>query len=148
VARALALAGAEILLYPTAIGSEPRAPGYSSYLHWARAQLGHAAANITPLIVSNRIGTERGQAGSELTFYGGSFIAGPAGEVLAQVGGAPQANGGPDAEPSPVEGFAMAELDLDAIARMRRGWGVFRDRRPELYASLLSLDGRSGGPPH
>lgn len=75
-ARALAVQGAEVLLYPTAIGSEPQDPQYNSYPHWCRAMIGHAACNIMPLVVSNRIGMER-SSGSFIEFYGGSFIAGP-----------------------------------------------------------------------
>ncbi|MEZ5714611.1 MAG: nitrilase-related carbon-nitrogen hydrolase [Paracoccaceae bacterium] len=82
-ARALALKGAEVLMFPTAIGSEPEDPAYDSAAHWRRTMQGHAAANILPLVASNRIGTEQG-ARSEIAFYGTSFIAGPTGEILAE----------------------------------------------------------------
>ena len=89
---------------------------------------GHAAANLTPVAAANRVGTERGPAGTEITFYGSSFIAGPAGEVLACAERAGEA-------------VLTATFDLDAIAAQRAGWGLFRDRRPELYAPLATLDG-------
>ncbi|MFV0474222.1 MAG: N-carbamoylputrescine amidase [Pikeienuella sp.] len=123
-ARAMALMGAEALLYPTAIGSEPPAPGYDSQPHWETVMRGHAGANLTPLVASNRIGTER-QGGREVAFYGSSFIAGPTGEILARAGR--------------EEAMITAEIDLDATARMRAAWGLFRDRRPELYARLAKL---------
>lgn len=126
-ARAMALKGAELLLYPTAIGSEPPAPDYDSQLHWETTMRGHAAANIMPLAASNRIGRER-QNGTDVTFYGTSFIAGPAGEIAAQAG-------------REEEAVRVATFDLDAIAALRGSWGVFRDRRPELYRALATLDG-------
>ena len=129
-ARAMALLGAEVLLYPTAIGSEPHDTGLDSSGHWQRVMQGHAGANLTPLIASNRIGTEPGRSGTEITFYGSSFIAGPTGEKVAEAG-------------RTDETVLTATFDLDGIARQRRSWGVFRDRRPELYAPLLSLDGRA-----
>jgi N-carbamoylputrescine amidase len=128
-ARCLALQGAEILLYPTAIGSEPHDPALDSRDHWQRVMQGHAGANLMPLVASNRIGTEAGEACS-LTFYGSSFIAGPRGEILA---GADRGE----------ETVITATVDLDAIAEIRAAWGVFRDRRPDLYRSLLTLDGGS-----
>lgn len=128
-ARAMALKGAEVLLYPTAIGSEPPpAPPVDSRDHWRRVMQGHAGANYVPLVASNRIGLEKGRTG-EMTFYGSSFIAGPTGEIAAELGRA-------------EEGFVTAEFDLDAIAVARASWGLFRDRRPELYGSLTSHDGR------
>jgi N-carbamoylputrescine amidase len=127
-ARAMALLGAEMLFYPTAIGSEPQDPGLDSRHHWRRVMQGHAGANLMPLVASNRIGTEAGER-SEITFYGTSFIAGPTGEIVADMD---------DHE----AGTIVAEFDLDAIAQQRRSWGVFRDRRPELYAPLMSLDGQ------
>jgi N-carbamoylputrescine amidase len=127
-ARAMALQGAEALFYPTAIGSEPPpAPPVDSRDHWRRVMQGHAAANLMPLIASNRIGTEKGAA-SEITFYGSSFIAGPAGEIVAELDRS-------------HEGIATASFDLDAIAKARASWGLFRDRRPELYGPLISHDG-------
>jgi len=124
-ARSMALMGAEVLLYPSAIGSEPEAPGYDSQPHWETVMRGHAGANLMPLVASNRIGTEA-QGGREVTFYGSSFIAGPTGEVLAR--------GSRDGEE-----VVSATLDLDAAAELRRGWGLFRDRRPETYGRLTSL---------
>ncbi|KAG2495677.1 hypothetical protein HYH03_006277 [Edaphochlamys debaryana] len=140
-ARALALQGAEVILYPTAIGSEPQDPSLNSYPHWMRAQQGHAAANLVPIVVSNRIGTEQLPGGQPSVFYGGSFIAGPHGEVLAQVGAPELRDGNPHPRPAPVEGFVTAELDLDSVRAERVAWGVFRDRRPELYGPLATLGG-------
>ncbi len=129
-ARAMALMGAEILCYPTAIGSEPPpAPAVDSSAHWRREMQGHAGANYVPLIASNRIGREVGET-CEITFYGTSFIAGPAGEILADAG-------------RDKEAVITATVDLDAIASARQSWGLFRDRRPDLYGSLLSLDGKA-----
>lgn len=127
-ARAMALMGAEILCYPTAIGSEPPpAPPVDSSAHWRRVMQGHAGANYLPLVASNRIGREVGET-CEITFYGTSFIAGPTGEILADAGRDKAA-------------IITATVDLDAIAAARNSWGIFRDRRPELYAPLMSLDG-------
>ena len=127
-ARAMALMGAEILVYPTAIGSEPPpAPPVDSSAHWRRVMQGHAGANYLPLIASNRIGREVGET-CEITFYGTSFIAGPTGEILADAG-------------RDAEAVITASVDLDAIAVARSSWGMFRDRRPELYGPLMSLDG-------
>jgi N-carbamoylputrescine amidase len=129
-ARVMALQGAEILFYPTAIGTEPPpAPPVDSRDHWRRTMQGHAAANYVPLVASNRIGVEKGKA-SEMTFYGSSFIAGPTGEILADA-------------PRDKESVVTATLDLDEIRTMRTSWGLFRDRRPDLYGGLLSLDGRA-----
>jgi N-carbamoylputrescine amidase len=124
----MALKGAEILLYPTAIGSEPLDPGIDSSGHWQRTMQGHAAANVMPLVASNRIGTEQGEKYT-MTFYGSSFIAGPTGEKVAE------ADRG-------TEGVLTASFDLDAVRRYREAWGLFRDRRPDLYHSLATLDGR------
>lgn len=129
-ARAMALAGAEVLFYPSAIGSEPPpAPPVDSRDHWRRVMQGHAAANVMPLAASNRIGVEKGRAG-EITFYGSSFIAGPTGEIVAEL-------------PRDKEGTAVATFDLAAIAKARASWGLFRDRRPELYGALTTHDGKS-----
>jgi len=127
-ARAMALKGAELILYPTAIGSEPPDPAIDSRDHWQTVMRGHAAANLTPVAAANRVGAERGPGGIEITFYGSSFIAGPAGEMLACA----ERTG---------EAVLTATFDLDAIATQRAGWGLFRDRRPELYAPLATLDG-------
>jgi N-carbamoylputrescine amidase len=128
-ARAMALMGAEILMYPTAIGSEPQDAGIDSSGHWQRTMQGHAAANVMPLVASNRIGTEQGQKYT-MTFYGSSFIASPTGEKVAEAG-------------RDAEAVLTATFDLDEVQRYRQAWGVFRDRRPDLYHPLLSLDGRS-----
>jgi N-carbamoylputrescine amidase len=127
-ARAMALMGAEILCYPTAIGSEPPpAPPVDSAAHWRRVMQGHAGANCVPLVASNRTGRELGES-CAIDFYGSSFIAGPTGELLAEAG-------------RDDEAVLIATLDLDAVALARRAWGLFRDRRPALYRPLLSLDG-------
>jgi N-carbamoylputrescine amidase len=127
-ARCMALMGAEILLYPTAIGSEPQDASIDSSGHWQRTMQGHAAANVMPLVASNRIGTEKGE-NYTLTFYGSSFIASATGEKVAEADRAGEA-------------VLTASFDLDEIRRYRQAWGVFRDRRPDLYYPLLSLDGR------
>ena len=129
-ARAMALLGAEVLLYPTAIGSEPHDATLDSSGHWQRVMQGHAGANIMPLIASNRIGTEPGRNGTALTFYGSSFIADSTGAKVEDAGRTEQ-------------GVITATFDLEAIAHQRRSWGVFRDRRPELYGPLLTLDGHT-----
>ena len=127
-ARAMALMGAEALLYPTAIGTEPPpAPPVDSRDHWRRVMQGHAGANYMPLVASNRIGIEKGQAG-EMTFYGSSFIADPTGAIAAELNRV-------------EEGVVTASFDLDEIARMRASWGLFRDRRPDLYGPLRSHHG-------
>jgi N-carbamoylputrescine amidase len=126
-ARAMALQGAEILLYPTAIGSEPPNPNWDSSAHWQRVMQGHAGANLVPVVAANRVGVERG-VGCEITFYGSSFIADNTGAKVAEAG-------------RDEEAVLTAEFDLDALRTMRLSWGLFRDRRPDLYGSLLSLDG-------
>ncbi len=126
-ARAMALMGADIFLYPTAIGSEPHNPAFDSCAHWQRTMQGHAAANMVPLIASNRIGTEEGETCS-ITFYGSSFIAGPDGGKVAEAG-------------RDEETVLTASFDLDEIRAARASWGLFRDRRPDLYGLLLTLDG-------
>jgi len=129
LARAMALGGAELLFYPTAIGSEPPDPTIDSSRHWHRTMQGHAAANIVPLIASNRIGAEGAEDDpSRVTFYGTSFIADYTGAVVAEA----------DRE---TPGVIMATFDLDEIAGYRSGWGLFRDRRPDLYGALATLDG-------
>ena len=126
-ARSMALLGAELLLYPTAIGSEPPDPTWDSSGHWRRVMCGHAGANLMPVVAANRTGTERG-ATCNITFYGTSFIADPTGSVVA------------DAERA-TEAVIHATFDLDELARQRAAWGVFRDRRPDLYGALATLDG-------
>ena len=126
-ARCMALMGAEVLLYPTAIGSEPHDASIDSRDHWQRCMQGHAAANVMPLVASNRVGVERGQK-YEMTFYGSSFIADPTGAKLAEADRL-------------TESVLVATVDLDAAREQRHAWGVFRDRRPELYGPIMTLDG-------
>ena len=128
-ARAMALMGAEALLYPTAIGSEPAAPGYDSAAHWRTVMCGHAGANIMPLIASNRIGHEA-QDGTGVTFYGTSFIADETGQIVAEA----------DRE---TQSVITATVDLDRTQALRQSWGLFRDRRTELYGSLQRLYGEA-----
>jgi len=127
-ARCMALMGAEALLYPTAIGSEPQDASIDSRGHWQRCMQGHAAANVMPLIASNRIGVERGQK-YEMTFYGSSFIVDSTGAKIAEAD-----------RTSPA--VLTATFDLDQVRAQRHAWGVFRDRRPDLYGPLLTYDGR------
>ncbi|MDI9497275.1 MAG: N-carbamoylputrescine amidase [Bacillota bacterium] len=130
-ARIMSLLGAELLLYPTAIGSEPLDPAVDSAAHWQNCMIGHAAANLVPVIAANRVGRERMELGgmtSEITFYGHSFMTGPRGEILQQAGRS-------------EEVILRQSYDLDELGRLRRGWGLYRDRRPDLYGPLLTLDG-------
>jgi N-carbamoylputrescine amidase len=127
-ARAMAVQGAEILFYPTAIGTEPQDLSIDSRDHWQRAMQGHSASNVMPLVASNRIGTERGERW-EVTYYGSSFITDQTGKILQQA----------DRE---HEAVLTATFDLDELRAYRNAWGVFRDRRPDLYGPLLTLDGR------
>jgi N-carbamoylputrescine amidase len=127
-ARALSLMGAEILLYPTAIGSEPQAPDLDSSGHWQRVMQGHAGANMRPLVASNRIGRETvGQ--TSLTIYGSSFIADQTGAKVAEAG-------------RTEEAVLTATFDLEAIEAQRIAWGLFRDRRPDLYGVLTRHEAR------
>ena len=126
-ARAMALAGAQCIIYPTAIGSEPADPSWDSSRHWQRVMQGHAAANIIPVMAANRVGHEKGST-TEITFYGSSFIADHTGEIVAEAG-------------RDSEEVISAEFDVAAIEALRTSWGLFRDRRPDLYGSLFSLDG-------
>jgi N-carbamoylputrescine amidase len=132
-ARVMALTGAEVLLYPTAIGSEPPSPEYDSSIHWQNVMRGHAAANIMPLAASNRVGRETAPDGRADVFYGRSFIADYQGEKIVEMD-------------RREEGFRLHAFDLDAIGELRRSWGVFRDRRPELYERLLTKDGKTRYP--
>jgi len=118
-ARAMALLGAEILLYPTAIGSEPQAPELDTKDPWQRAMIGHAVSNAMPVMAANRIGAE-----GELRFYGSSFIANPRGDKVAELG-------------RDDTGVLTASFDREELRRGRAGWGFFRDRRPELYGALV-----------
>ena len=125
-ARGMALKGAEILFYPTAIGSEPILE-CDSMPHWRRCMTGHAACNLMPVVAANRIGTEEvvpcaenGNQSSALTFYGSSFITDATGEVVEQMDRV-------------TEGFILHSFDLDELESERKSWGLFRDRRPEMY---------------
>jgi N-carbamoylputrescine amidase len=123
-ARAMMLLGAEILFYPTAIGSEPHDPDLDTRDPWQRAMIGHAVSNVVPVVAANRVGDEGGQV-----FYGSSFIANSRGEKQAELG-------------REGEGVIVATFDLDALAKTRAGWGFFRDRRPDLYDVLTTGDGK------
>jgi N-carbamoylputrescine amidase len=127
-ARAMAVQGAEILFYPTAIGTEPQDLSIDSRDHWQRAMQGHSASNVMPLVASNRIGTERGERW-EVTYYGSSFITDQTGKIVQQA----------DRDRETV---LTATFDLEELRAYRNAWGVFRDRRPDLYGPLLTLDGR------
>lgn len=126
-ARSMALLGAEILFYPTAIGSEPHDPSISSRDHWQRVQQGHAGANLMPLIASNRIGRED-QGDYHINFYGSSFIADQFGAKVQEAN-------------ETDESVLMHSFDLDQLEHIRSAWGSFRDRRPNLYGPLKTLDG-------
>jgi N-carbamoylputrescine amidase len=128
-ARCLALNGAEMLFFPTSIGSEPGDAEIDSRDHWQRVMQGHAGANIMPLAASNRIGVEKGD-NFEMTFYGSSFIADHTGAKVAEANRID-------------ETVLTATFDLDEIRRYREDWGVFRDRRPARYGALMTLDGES-----
>jgi len=119
-ARAMLLAGADVLLYPTAIGSEPENAELDTKDLWQRAMLGHAVCNVAPVVAANRVGDEGGQV-----FYGSSFVANQRGEKLAELG-------------RDEEGVAVATVDLGQVRRDRASWGFFRDRRPDLYGPLAT----------
>jgi N-carbamoylputrescine amidase len=118
-ARAMMLMGAEVLFYPTAIGSEPHDTSLDTARLWRRAMLGHAVSNVVPIVAANRVGVEHGQ-----TFYGTSFIADERGDILAELG-------------REDEGVITATIDLDIVKRHRAAFGFFRDRRPDLYGRLV-----------
>jgi N-carbamoylputrescine amidase len=122
-ARAMALMGAEVLFYPTAIGSEPYDPGLDTSRVWRRAMIGHAVSNCMPVIAANRIGSESVGGTPPQRFYGHSFIADQWGDFLAEYG-------------AEETGVLTATLDLAEAARHRAGMGFFRDRRPQLYTRL------------
>lgn len=127
-ARAMALMGAELLFYPTAIGNEPQDPDLNSRDHWRRAMQGHAAANLMPVVAANRTGTETAES-CEMTFYGSSFITDQTGAIETEA----------DRTSRQV---ITASFDLNALRAARASWGLFRDRRPELYGTLLTQDGQ------
>jgi N-carbamoylputrescine amidase len=114
------LMGADVLFFPTAIGSEPHDPALDTSRLWQRAMIGHAVSNVVPVVAANRIGTENGQA-----FYGHSFIADERGDFLASFG-------------SEERGALVATIDLDQVRRHRAAFGFFRDRRPDLYGRLTA----------
>ena len=126
-ARSMVLSGAELLLYPTAIGGEPEDDGFDSSDMWQRAMIGHSASNQIPVIASNRIGTEKG-IDIENYFYGRSFVTNHIGDKIAE--------GSRDKEE-----VLIGKINLSEAETLRNVWGVFRDRRPELYKGLLNLDG-------
>lgn len=133
-ARSLALMGAELIFFPTAIGSEPQDATIDSQPHWTRTQQGHAAANLVPVIASNRIGTEQSKFldGVEITFYGSSFITDEFGALVQQAD-------------KISEGVLVHSFDLEQVAKHRASWGLFRDRRPSMYGTLQTSDGKQQG---
>ena len=118
-ARAMALMGADVLLYPTAIGSEPHDSSLDTAARWRRAMLGHAVSNVTPVAAANRVGVENGQV-----FYGTSFISDHTGEILGDLD-------------RKQEGVVVSTIDMDQVDRARAAWGFFRDRRTDLYGPLV-----------
>lgn len=126
-ARCMVLMGAELLFYPTAIGSEPQDAGIDSKDHWQMCMRGHGACNLVPVVASNRIGTEVIDD-SQITFYGSSFIAGVQGQFVVEANRS-------------EETVLVAEFDLDQLETQRIEWGIFRDRRPDLYQAILTYDG-------
>lgn len=129
-ARCMALEGAELLFYPSAIGSEVNDSAKDTHPHWQRCMQGHAAANMVPVIASNRIGTEPARTwDGKITFYGSSFITDHLGAIVAL---ADRTN----------EAIITHTFELDAIRRERIAWGLFRDRRPDLYGPITTFDGR------
>ena len=119
-ARAMALMGADVLLYPTAIGSEPHDDSLDTAARWRRAMLGHAVSNVTPVAAANRVGVE-----NEQVFYGTSFISDHTGEILGDLD-------------RKEEGIVVATVDMDQVDRARAAWGFFRDRRTDLYGPLVN----------
>ena len=122
-ARVMALMGAELLLYPTAIGSEPKDAELDTSRMWRRAMIGHAVSNCMPVVAANRIGQENEHGQDGQNFYGHSFICDEWGDMLAEFG-------------CEESGALVATIDLAAAARHRAGWGFFRDRRPQLYGRI------------
>ncbi len=125
-ARAMALQGADVLLYPTAIGSEPHDTSLDTAARWRRAMLGHAVSNVTPVAAANRVGDEGGQV-----FYGTSFISDHTGEILSDLD-------------RKQDGLAIATVDMDEVERARAAWGFFRDRRTDLYGPLIAPQSDKG----
>jgi N-carbamoylputrescine amidase len=125
-ARAKALQGADVLLYPTAIGSEPHDSSLDTAARWRRAMLGHAVSNVTPVAAANRVGDENGQV-----FYGTSFISDHTGEIMGDLD-------------RKEEGVVVATIDMDEVDRARAAWGFFRDRRTDLYGPLVGPQSEKG----
>jgi N-carbamoylputrescine amidase len=126
-ARAMALLGADILMYPTAIGAEPQDLTIDSRDHWQRVMQGHAGANVMPVLAANRVGTEQGERWT-VTYYGSSFITDHTGAMLQMAN-------------RTEEAVLTTQFDFESIRRYRESWGVFRDRRPDLYGPIMSLAG-------
>ena len=124
-ARSMTLLGADMILYPTAIGSEPQDPNLNSKKHWENVMIGHSAANQIPIISSNRIGEEI-EDDIKINFYGGSFITDHLGSIQAQID-------------SVTEGVISHEINVDEIRKFRQSWGNFRDRRPDLYKKICDF---------
>ena len=122
-ARAMVLEGAEVLLYPSAIGSEPYDEDLDTHARWLRVMQGHAVANAVPVVAANRIGLENND-GVKQKYYGHSFIADQTGEITAELG-------------EDTEGVIVAHFDLDELAAYRADWGFFRDRRTDLYGKAI-----------
>ena len=121
----MTLLGADVLFYPTAIGSEPQDPKLNSKTHWQNVMIGHSAANQIPVIASNRIGVEK-EDDISLSFYGSSFITDHLGNII-------------DEMDSETEGIITKEIDLNFINKYRQSWGNFRDRRPDLYKKICDF---------
>ena len=124
-ARSMTLLGADMILYPTAIGSEPQDPNLNSKKHWENVMIGHSAANQIPIISSNRIGEEI-EDDIKINFYGGSFITDHLGSIQAQMD-------------SVTEGVISHDINVDEIRKFRQSWGNFRDRRPDLYKKICDF---------
>ena len=128
-ARIATLRGAELILYPTAIGSEPNSTDTAALRHWQRTQQGHAAANVIPIAAANRIGSEQGES-CDMRFFGSSFITDHRGEIVVEAS-------------EDKRQVLVSEIDLGEASRYRNLWNLFRDRRPDLYGPLMTLDGES-----
>ncbi|CAN8067770.1 unnamed protein product [Agarophyton chilense] len=131
-ARCMAIKGAELLLYPTAIGSEPQDPALDTCSQWQKCMQGHAAANMIPVIAANRVGKELGVTSDiSITFYGSSFMTDHTGSIVSDAG-------------RHQETVLLHTYNLDEMRTARAQWGIFRDRRPDLYTSLITFDGGAG----
>lgn len=144
----MALLGADVLFYPTAIGSEPQDASLDSSAHWRRTMQGHSAANLVPLVASNRAGVEvlvnkygDNKEKERLRFYGTSFITDNTGEIVKECSDNRKVEYGAADGAKDIEVITFA-VDVHEHRATRASWGVFRDRRPELYGPLLTLDGR------